>query len=94
MLWWATNDNGQALGYMLATELSLPDEAELFIYDMGIRAGLYDRLAPVICAALFDRAMAFAADSGWIRMWGVPRPGATLYDATGAATTRIYSELD
>lgn len=94
MLWWATNDNGQALGYLLATELSLPGEAELFVYDMGIGAEALNRFGADVCAALLDRACDFAADSGWVRLWGVPRPGATLYDANGAATTRIYIDVD
>lgn len=93
MLWWATNNHGVALGYLLGTELSLPDETEVFVYDMGLASG-NEELRTQVASALIDRAAVHAEDCGCVRLWGVPRPGATLYDDQGAPVSRLYLELE
>lgn len=93
MLWWATNDHGVALGYLLATELSLPDQTEVFVYDMGLSDAVASEVAARVAAALVDRAATHAEDCGCVRLWGVPRPGASLYDDTGAPVSRLYLDL-
>ena len=42
-----------------------------------------------VSSALLDRAAAFAEDCACTRMWGVPRPGASLYDGGGAQVSSL-----
>ena len=45
--------------------------------------------AAEISSALIDRAAAFAEDCACTRLWGVPRPGASLYDEGGAQVSSL-----
>ncbi|MDA2877332.1 hypothetical protein PEI39_12045, partial [Streptococcus pneumoniae] len=76
-MYWATDANGGALGFLLATLLPLPDSVEVFIYEMGLAPahapGAGGGAAPSaaeISSALIDRAAAFAEDCACTRMWG------------------------
>lgn len=96
LLYWATDANGGALGFLLAALLPLPDSAEVFVYEMTLAtstrsgdANGSDPSAAEVSSALIDRAAAFAEDCACTRMWGVPRPGASLYDAGGAQVSSL-----
>ena len=94
LLYWATDANGGALGFLLASLLPLPDSVEVFVYEMGLApahtssAGTTPSAAE-IAGALIDRAAAFAEDCACTRLWGAPRPGASLYDVGGAQVSSL-----
>ena len=96
LLYWATDSNGGALGFLLASLLPLPDSVEVFVYEMGLApahpsgaGGNASASAAEISSALIDRAAAFAEDCACTRFWGVPRPGASLYDEGGAQVSSL-----
>lgn len=94
LLYWATDANGGALGFLLASLLPLPDSVEVFVYEMALspRSGDAAGTGPAaadVSSALLDRAAAFAEDCACTRMWGVPRPGASLYDGGGAQVSSL-----
>ncbi|GEM_PF-7065998 len=98
LLYWASDDNGGALGYLLASLLPMPDSAEVFVYSMGIAGGGDSGSGSgsgnasedsSIAEALLDKVAAYAEDSACSRVWGVPFPGNHLYDGEGGDTTGI-----
>lgn len=87
LLYWATDSNGGALGFLLASLLPLPDSVEVFVYEMGLAPS--HPSAAEVSSALIDRAAAFAEDCACTRLWGVPRPGASLYDEGGSPVSSL-----
>lgn len=89
ILYWASDDNGGALGYLLAALLPMPDSAEVFVYSMGLAHSDGHTCDSAVSAALLDRVAAFAEDSACSRLWGVPFPGNRLYDDGGTETSGL-----